>query len=50
VTDTVITGNQSGVSASGGATISSYGDNRLDANPPFGTPSNGTFNGVIPKQ
>jgi hypothetical protein len=51
VTDSVITGNQSGVSASGGATISSYGDNRLDANPPFGTPTNGTFNGgVIPKQ
>jgi hypothetical protein len=51
VTDSAITGNQSGVFASGGATIASYGDNRLDANPPAGAANNGTFNGgVIPKQ
>jgi hypothetical protein len=51
VSDSTIFGNSSGVTASNSATISSYGDNRLDGNPAVGAPSNGTFNGgVLPKK
>lgn len=51
VSDTEITGNSPGLSISGGATISSYGDNMLDGNPTVGPPNNGAFTGVpIPKK
>ena len=51
VSDTTITGNASGVNATNGAQINSYGDNRLDGNPAIGTANNGAFTGaVLPKR
>jgi hypothetical protein len=47
VADTTITGNATGVSASGGAAINSFGTNRLIGNPSVGAPNNGTFTGGI---
>lgn len=51
VGNTTITGNVSGVTAAGGSTINTYGNNRLIANPTAGAPSNGAFTGAaIPEQ
>ena len=51
VSSTVITGNQSGVSALSSATIGSFGDNILEANPVTGVLNNGAFSGaVLPKK
>jgi hypothetical protein len=51
VSDSTITGNTSGISILGSATVASYGDNRLDGNPATGVPNNGTFTpGTLPKR
>jgi hypothetical protein len=47
VSDTTITGNQSGVTASSSATIASYGNNRLEANPAITGAANGAFTGPV---
>jgi hypothetical protein len=48
VSDTVIAGNATGIQQLLGATIFSYGDNLLDANPDnVGVTNNGAFTGVI---
>jgi hypothetical protein len=41
--NTTIMGNAIGVSTSGGSALHTYGDNRLDANPSFLVPNNGTL-------
>jgi len=47
VGNTTITGNTTGIAFSGGATLLSFGDNRLIGNPiGFGAPANGTFSGA----
>jgi hypothetical protein len=48
VGNTTISGNNVGVSALGGASLHSYGDNRLTGNPPLGG-GDGAFTQVIPK-
>jgi hypothetical protein len=51
VADTAITGNQSGVFATNSATLSSYGNNYLDGNPPVGSGNDGAFTGSsIPRR
>lgn len=51
VSDSTFTGNSSGVFASNGATVASYGDNRLDGNPAIGAANNGAFTGsALPKK
>jgi hypothetical protein len=47
VDNSTITGNTVGVSAVSGASIFSYGGNRLDANPTTGALNNGAFTGAI---
>ena len=47
VAASTITGNATGVNAAGSSSILSYGTNRLDGNPAFGAPNNGTFTGAI---
>jgi hypothetical protein len=37
-----ISGNTLGISATGGAVVRTFGDNRLEANPNFDGPNNGT--------
>ena len=48
VSDTTITGNGTEFVALGGATISSFGNNRLAGNPTVGAPNNGAFTATIP--
>jgi hypothetical protein len=51
VSESTITGNNSGVATTNSGTIASYGDNRLIGNPAVGAANNGTFTGtVLPKQ
>jgi hypothetical protein len=50
VSDTTISGNNSGVVATNGATVASYGDNRVDGNPIVGAPANGAFTGAATKK
>lgn len=51
VGNTTITGNASGVTAVGGSTINTYGNNRLIGNPTVGAANNGAFTGAaIPQQ
>jgi hypothetical protein len=50
VSDSTIFGNQSGITATNSAEVLSYGDNRLDGNPPTGAPNNGAFNNTISKR
>jgi hypothetical protein len=49
VGNTTVTGNATGVDAFNASIISSYGDNRVIANPATGA-NNGGFNGIIPKE
>jgi hypothetical protein len=51
VGNTTITGNASGVTAVGGSTVNTYGNNRLIGNPTVGAANNGAFTGAaIPTQ
>jgi hypothetical protein len=50
VSNSSITGNAIGVAETGGSVISSYVDNRLEGNPNFVSPNNGTFNGTSTKK
>jgi Right handed beta helix region len=50
VGDTTITGNATGVATAGGATITSFGTNRLFGNPTVGAANNGTFTGAVQPQ
>ena len=51
VGNTSITNNGIGVNPTGGASLASFGDNRLEGNPTAGAPNNGNFTGVvIPKR
>ena len=50
VGDTTITQNAVGLTIAGGATINSFGTNRLFGNNPFGAPTNGTFTGAVVPQ
>ena len=50
VSDSTITGNQSGVAYANGAAIVSYNDNRLDANPAPGGGANGVFSSTLIKK
>jgi hypothetical protein len=49
--NTTITGNTLGISSSSGAQLLSYGGNRLDSNPAFGAPADGSFTGsIVPRK
>jgi hypothetical protein len=50
VSNTTITGNATGLAEAGGSIIYTYGDNRVEANPNFSAPNNGTFNGTQTKK
>ena len=50
VSNTTVTGNGTGLAESGGSIIYTYGDNRVEANPNFSAPNNGTFNGTQTKK
>jgi hypothetical protein len=50
VGNTTITGNQAGINASGGATLNTYGNNRLLSNPSVGGGADGAFTGPAPAE
>jgi len=47
VANSTITGNSTGLLIVGGASVLSYGSNRLDGNPTVGAANNGAFTGAI---
>ena len=50
VGNTTITNNATGLTIAGGATVNSFGTNRVFGNNPFGAPTNGAFTGAIVPQ